>query len=85
MPRESQQGSTGKQKPTCGLVTEVGCLRCDLSFPYRAIPPHGGALLQQQQMQAPISILWLTRRPLSYSGARESQFAAICARNERGY
>jgi hypothetical protein len=57
-----------KQKPTVGSVTEVGCLRCDLSFPYRAISPHSGARLQQQQMQAPISILGLTGRFLSYSG-----------------
>jgi hypothetical protein len=42
------------------LVTEVGCLRCDLSHPYRAFPPHSGALLQQQQMQAPIMFLRLT-------------------------
>jgi hypothetical protein len=33
------------KKPTVGLVTEVGCLRFDLSFAYRAIPPHTGALL----------------------------------------
>ena len=52
----------------------MGCLRCDLSFPYRAFPPHNGAPLQQQQMQAPIGILWLTELPSSYSGARESQF-----------
>jgi hypothetical protein len=50
----------GNKKPTFGLVTEVGCLRFDLSFPYRAIPPHNGALSQQQQMQAPISILRFT-------------------------
>jgi hypothetical protein len=56
------------KKPTFGWVTEVGCLRFDLLFPYRAILPHNGALLQQQQMQAPISILRLTGRPLSYSG-----------------
>jgi hypothetical protein len=56
------------------LVTEVGCLRFDLSFPYRAIPTHTGALLQQQQMQVPIMILWLMGHHLSYSGARESQF-----------
>jgi hypothetical protein len=56
------------KKPTFGLVTEVGCLRFDLSFPYRAIPPHNGALLQQQQMQAPIATLRLTGRLLSYSG-----------------
>jgi hypothetical protein len=34
----------------------VGCLRCDLLFPYRAISPHGGVLLRQQQMQGPVSI-----------------------------
>jgi hypothetical protein len=33
------------KKPTFGSVTEVGCLRFDLSFPYRAISPHSGALL----------------------------------------
>jgi hypothetical protein len=32
------------------LVTEVGCLRFVRSVPYRAISPHSGALLQQQQM-----------------------------------
>ena len=52
----------------------MGGLRFDLSFRYRAIPPHTGALLQQQQMQASILILWLMGRFLSYSGARESQF-----------
>jgi len=57
------------------LVTEVGCLRCGLLLPYRAIPPHTGALLQQQQMQAPISIPSLMELLLSYSGAGESQFA----------
>jgi FixJ family two-component response regulator len=50
------------------LITEVGCLRCDLSHPYRAFPPHSGALLQQQlqqqQMQAPILFLRLTGRLL---------------------
>lgn len=49
-------------------------MRFDLSFPYRAIPPHTGALLQQQQMQAPILFLGLMGRFLSYSDARESQF-----------
>jgi len=63
------------KKPTVGLVTEVGCLRFDLSLPYRAIPPHSGALLQQQQMQAPIMILWLTGLFPSYNGRRECQFA----------
>jgi hypothetical protein len=63
------------KKPTVGLVTEVGCLRFELLFPYRANLPHTGALLQQQQMQAPILILWLTGRFLSYSGMEESQFA----------
>jgi hypothetical protein len=48
-----------QKKTTFGLVTEVGCLRFDLLFPYRAIPPHTGELLQQQQMQAPILIQWL--------------------------
>jgi len=43
----------GNKKPTAGLFTEVGCLRCDLSFAYRAIAPHIGTLLQQQQIQAP--------------------------------
>jgi hypothetical protein len=62
------------KKPTVGSVTEVGCLRCDLSLAYRAIPPHSGALLQQQQVQAPIVILWLTGHFLSYSGRMESQF-----------
>jgi hypothetical protein len=66
--------SSQKQKPTFGSVTEVGCLRFDLSLPYRAIPPHTGALLPQQQMQTPILILWLMGHYLSYSGARESQF-----------
>src|SRR5690242_9479807 len=32
-------------KPTVGLVTEVGFLRSDLSFPYSANPAHSGALL----------------------------------------
>ena len=50
------------KKPTFGLVTEVGYLRFDLSFPYRAISPHCGALLQRQQMQTPILIQWLTGR-----------------------
>jgi hypothetical protein len=68
-------GSPENKKPTFGLVTEVGCLRFDLSFPYRAIPPHTGALLRQQQMQTPILILWLMGHYLSYSGAKESQFA----------
>jgi hypothetical protein len=63
------------KKPTVGLVAEVGCLRGDLSFAYRAVSPHSGALLQQQQMQAPIIILWFTGRFLSYSGKMESQFA----------
>jgi hypothetical protein len=58
------------------LVTEVGYLRFDLSFPYRAMTPHGGALLQQQQMQAPTLIQWHTGRLLSYSAAKESQFMA---------
>jgi hypothetical protein len=48
------------KNPTFGLVSEVGCLRFELSFPYRAIPPHNGALLQLQQRQTPIMILWLT-------------------------
>jgi hypothetical protein len=52
----------------------VGCLRFDLSLAYRA-SPHNGALLQQQQMQAPTLLLGLTGHLLSYSGARESQFA----------
>ena len=39
-------------------MTEVGCLRCDFLFAYRASPPHCGPLLQQQQ--TPRSILWLT-------------------------
>jgi hypothetical protein len=42
------------KKPTAGSVTEVGCPRCDLCFAYRAIPPHCGALLQQQQRRSPI-------------------------------
>jgi hypothetical protein len=62
------------KKPTVGLIAEVGCLRCDLSFAYRAVSPHSGALFQQQQMQAPILIRWLTGRFLSYNGVRESQF-----------
>jgi hypothetical protein len=33
------------KKPTFGSVTEVGCLRFELSFPYRAISPHPDALL----------------------------------------
>jgi hypothetical protein len=45
------------KKPTAGLFTEVGCLRFDQSLLYRASPPHNGALLQQQQMQAPTLIL----------------------------
>jgi hypothetical protein len=52
------------KKPTIGLVTEVGCLRRALSHPYRAFPPHSGALLQQQQMQASIVFLRLTGRLL---------------------
>jgi hypothetical protein len=71
---EGPEGSTGNKKPTVGLVTEVGCLRFDLSFAYRA-SPHNGALLQQQQMQAPTLLLGLTGHLLSYSGSRESQFA----------
>jgi hypothetical protein len=59
------------------LVTEVGCLRFVHLILYRAIPPHTGALLQQQQMQAPIMILNLTGHCLSYSGVRESQFTAL--------
>jgi hypothetical protein len=43
--------------------------------PYRAIPPHSGALLQQQQKLTPIINLWFTGLKLSYSGAMESQFA----------
>jgi hypothetical protein len=35
---------TENKKPTVGLVTGVGCLRFDLAFPYRAFPPHNGAL-----------------------------------------
>jgi hypothetical protein len=66
---EAQCVPPENKKPTIGLVTEVGCLRFELLFPYRAIPPHNGALLQQQQMQAPILILWLMGRFLSYSGA----------------
>ena len=27
------------KKPTAGLIAEVGCLRCELSFAYRAISP----------------------------------------------
>jgi hypothetical protein len=46
-----------KKKPTAGSVSEVGCLRCDLCFAYRAIPPHCGALLQQQQRQMTDMIL----------------------------
>ena len=73
--------SSGRQvpetkKPTFGLVTEMGCQRFTLSISYRAIPPHCGALLQLQQMQAPSLILGHTRQFLSYSGTRESQFAA---------
>jgi hypothetical protein len=45
------------KKPTIGLVTEVGYLRCDVRYPYRAIPPRNGILLQKQQMQAPVLIL----------------------------
>ena len=63
------------KKPTVGLVAEVGCLRGDLSFAYRAVSPHSGALLQQQQMQAPILIQWLTGHFPSYSEVKESQFA----------
>ena len=63
------------KKPTVGLVAEVGYLRCDLSFAYRAVSPHSGALFQQQQMQAPILIRWLTGLFPSYNGRRESQFA----------
>jgi hypothetical protein len=74
--------SVENKKPTFGMSTEVGYLRFELSFPYRAIPPHHGALLQQQQMQAPILILWLTRHPVSYIGGRESQFTAECARSK---
>jgi hypothetical protein len=44
------------KKPTIGVVTEVGCLRCALSFAYRAGSPHSGALLRQQQMQASVLI-----------------------------
>src|ERR1700694_4603178 len=69
-----------KQKPTVGLVTEVGYLRFDLSIPYRAMNPHGGALLKRQQMHAPILIQWLTGQFLSYIGIRESQFEGrLCA------
>jgi hypothetical protein len=75
--------SSQKQKPTFGSVTEVGCLRFDLSLPYRAIPPHTGALLPQQQMQTPILILWLMGHYLSYSGARESQFTRGFSRKEK--
>jgi hypothetical protein len=62
------------KKPTFGMSSEVGSQRFDLSFPYRAIPPHHGALLQQQQMQAPTLLLWLIGYPVSYIGGRESQF-----------
>src|SRR5579862_1975624 len=57
------------------MVTEVGCLRCDFPIAYRAGPPHSGALLRQQQMQASVLIRKLTGLHLSYSGRRESQFA----------
>jgi hypothetical protein len=50
--------SARKQKPTIGWIAEVGCLRFDLSFPYRASPPHCSALLQQQQTQALNWTLW---------------------------
>jgi hypothetical protein len=43
--------SPKNKKPTFGFLTEVGCLRCESSIPYREIPPHGGALLRQQQVQ----------------------------------
>jgi hypothetical protein len=64
----------GNKKPTIGLITEVGRLRFHLPFPYRASPPHSGALLQLQQMQAAVLILWLTGHFPSYSGTSESQF-----------
>jgi hypothetical protein len=67
------------KKPTVGRFAEVGCLRCDRSCRYRAVPPQSGALLQQQQMQASILILWLTGHFLSYSGTEESQFTEVSA------
>ena len=51
-------------------MTEVGCLRCDLLFAYRASPPHCGTLLQQQQTQASTLILWLTGH-FYHTAARE--------------
>jgi len=71
---ELRPESTPKnKKPTFGLVTEVGCLRFVLSFAYRAVPPHSGALLELQQMQAPMLALWLMELWLSYRTAGESQ------------
>jgi hypothetical protein len=76
---QNQKCSSPENKnPTFGLITEVGCLRCDLSIPYRASPPHSGALLQQRQMQAPTLILGHTGHFLSYSGTKESQFGEYC-------
>jgi hypothetical protein len=74
MPGSTARIAPETKKPTCGVVTEAGCLRCDLSIPYRAIPPHGGALLRQQQMHAAKLTLQPMGRLLSYSGGKESQF-----------
>jgi len=68
MPGGAARIALKNKKPTCGVVTEAGCLRCDLSIPYRAIPPHGGALLRQQQIQAAKLMLRPMGRLLSYSG-----------------
>jgi hypothetical protein len=48
------------KKPTFGSLAEVGFVRFDQSFPYRSISPHSSALLLQQQIHAPIMILWFT-------------------------
>jgi hypothetical protein len=45
-----------------------------MSFPYRANPLHGAALLRQQQMQARVLILCFMGQLLFYSGQNESQF-----------
>jgi hypothetical protein len=73
-----------KQNPPSTVPPRWATCAAIFVIPYRAIPPHSGALLQQQQKQAPIINLWFTGLKLSYSGTLESQFARGLLRIGKG-
>jgi hypothetical protein len=67
-----------KNPPSGGSPRWAACAAI-YRFRYRADPPHSGAMLQQQQIQVPILILWLTGHFPSYSHPEESQFTEVSA------